>query len=518
MSDWLITLRKHRNYALRERETGYNTNNRDITSPVVYAWGSWCDIDTRTEYGSCCPLTCPVIKHGVIPIDLKMGIKETKEKLDPKTNKVIKPSVKVWDSASGIQSKVTSQLRQERKNFGDIDSCVLQRNLANLDTAFTNFFKHGRGFPRYLRVLNSYEYKTGRVKLSSIRKTYATVYLPGIGNVKFHNSRDLNSIKEIRNCTVKRASGYWFISMLVDISSEIQKPKPLEQVKSVVGIDVGVNKLVACSDGSFVENIRPSTNSKTARRLAIRQRAISRKFTGSNNKKKAYKRLARKQHKLAQKREGYNWQSASKIVKTADSIAREDLNFKNMVKRAKPKHDGFGGYKRNGASAKTGLNKVILDCAWSDLFNKIAWLASKSGKPVFAVNPKNSSRECPKCHHVDPKNRDGEKFLCTNCGHVDHADLKASRTIAKRSGLVFPKNKKKTLPGDSRKVTPSSEPVGGVGFRPIGLAIPLGYQSKVIEARNHACGTQKPQQLILFDIAEYTVSDNRKTKKYGRTS
>lgn len=205
MSDWLITLRKHRNYALRERETGYNTNNRDITSPVVYAWGSWCDIDTRDEYGSCCPLTCPVIKHGVIPIDLKMGIKETKEKLDPKTNKVIKPSVKVWDSASGIQSKVTSQLRQERKNFGDIDSCVLQRNLANLDTAFTNFFKHGRGFPRYLRVLNSYEYKTGRVKLSSIRKTYATVYLPGIGNVKFHKSRDLNSINEIRNCTVKRA-------------------------------------------------------------------------------------------------------------------------------------------------------------------------------------------------------------------------------------------------------------------------------------------------------------------------
>lgn len=29
MSSWLITLRKHRNYALRERETGYNTNNKD---------------------------------------------------------------------------------------------------------------------------------------------------------------------------------------------------------------------------------------------------------------------------------------------------------------------------------------------------------------------------------------------------------------------------------------------------------------------------------------------------------
>lgn len=443
MSEWLVTLRKHRNYSLRERETGYNTNNQNITEPVVYAWGSWCDIDTRIEYGSCCPLTCPVIKHGVIPNDLKIGIKVTKEKLDSKTGKVIKPSVRIWDSASGIQSKVTSQLRQERKNFGDIDSCVLQCNLAKLDTAFTNFFKHGRGFPNYLRILNSYEYKPGRVKLSSIRDTYANAYLPGIGNVKFHNSRDLSLIKEIRTCTIKRDGGYWFISILVDIPGDIQEPKPLEQVKSVVGIDVGINKLVAISDGSFVENIKPSTNKKTARRLAIRQRAASRKVKGSNNQKKAYEKLARQQHKIAQQREGYNWQAASKIVKTADSVAREDLNIKNMVKRAKPKHNGKGGYKRNGASAKTGLNKVILDCGWGDLYSKIAWLAAKSGKPIFVVNPKFSSQECPKCKHVDKSNRDGEKFFCTNCGYAEHADTKASRTIAMRSGVFFPKNYEK---------------------------------------------------------------------------
>ena len=40
MSRGLVTLRKHRNYALRERETGYNTNNQNVDSQVVYAWGS----------------------------------------------------------------------------------------------------------------------------------------------------------------------------------------------------------------------------------------------------------------------------------------------------------------------------------------------------------------------------------------------------------------------------------------------------------------------------------------------
>lgn len=181
MAEWLVTLRKHRNYALRERETGYNTNNQDVTEPIIYAWGSWCDIETHIEYGSCCPLTCPVIKHGVIPLDLKLAVKTTKEKLDSKTGEVIKPSVIAWDSAGGIQSKVTTILRKERNNFASIDSGVLQSNLANLDTAFINFFKHGRGFPNYLRFLNSFEYKQGRTKLVSFKESYGIIYLPGIG-------------------------------------------------------------------------------------------------------------------------------------------------------------------------------------------------------------------------------------------------------------------------------------------------------------------------------------------------
>ena len=484
MSEWLITLRKHRNYALRERETGYNTNNQDADTPINYAWGSFCDLESLMEYGASCPLTCPVVKHGVIPNDLFLALKTSK-------------GVTKWDNSSGIQMKVTTQLRHKHQNFKDIDSDVLQRNIAKLDTGFKNFWKHGRGFPRYLRKLNSFEYKPGRVKLINFGDSYATVYLPGIGNVKMFNSRDLTLIKEIRTCTIKRKADNWYISMLVEIPGEI--PEINAEIKSVVGIDVGVNKLVALSDGSFIENIRVTTNSRTARRLAIRQRAASRKIKGSKNKAKAYQKLAKIQHKLSQKRDGYNWQTASKIVKTADAVGREDLNIKNMVKRAKPKHDGKGGYLRNGASAKTGLNKVILDCAWGDLFNKIAWLAAKLGKTVIPVEPKYSSQECPKCKHIDRKNRSGEKFVCTNCQYTDHADTKASRTVAKKVGLVFPKRVKKTLPADCGKVTPSR------------------YQSVRVETRNHAY-EQLNIQLSLFDLTDYTIADSRKSRKYGRKS
>lgn len=484
MSRWLITLRKHRNYALRQREQGFYTNNSHCDESVVYSWGSYCDLESRVAYGSCCPLTCPVINHGVIPDDLGLALKTSK-------------GVAKWDNASGIQMKVTTKVRHKNSFFADINSDVLERNIAKLDTAFSNFWKHSRGVPKYIKRLDSFEYKPGQVKIILATESYATIYLPGIGNIKMYNSRDLNEIKEIRTCTIKRTGNYWFISMLVEVPEELPEQLLIEDAKSVVGIDVGVNKLVALSDGSFIENIRPATNVKTARRLAMRQRAISRKTKGSKNKVKAYQKLFLTQYKLSQKRNGYHWQSAREIVNIADVVARENLNIKGMVKRAKPKHDGQGGYRRNGASAKAGLNKVILDCGWGDLFNKIAWLALKAGKPVIGVNPKHTSQICPNCGHIYKGNRSGEKFLCTNCGHTDHADTKASREIAKRVGLTFPK---KVLPRDSRKVTP------------VNISTPLG-----VESRNHAF-EQRVEQLSLFDLTDYTVADSRKSKRYGRNS
>ncbi|MDF5732064.1 MAG: transposase [Rhizonema sp. PD38] len=481
LEEWLVTLRKHRNYAFRERTVGFESNNKHNDGSIVYAYGSHCELESRIEYGSCCPLTCPVVKHGVIPHQLKLATKQTKVK-DKLTKEII--AVKTdWDSASGIQMKVTTQLRKSLNNFAAIDSDVLQRNIIKLDKAFSNFFDNGKGYPQFIKRLDSFEYKPGRVLLRDIRKNYASAYLPGIGDVKFHNSRDLSIIQDLRTCTIKREGGNWYISMLVDLTGSLPDIKPLEQCKSIVGIDVGIHKLVALSDGSFIENKHPTTNIRTARRLSMRQRAISRKRKGSKNKIKAIKKLAKQNHKLAQYRNGYSWQAASIIVKTADVVAREDLRIKNMIKRAKPKSDGKGGYKHNGASRKTGLNRVIADAGWGEIFNKIAWLALKAGKPVVEVSAKYSSLECPKCGHIDKKSREGEKYLCVACQYTEHADTKASRITAKRVGLVFP-SKELTLPTDCGKVTLSR------------------YQSIVIETENHAFEVNSPTVGYLRDKAE----------------
>ncbi|BDA69114.1 hypothetical protein CAL7716_032800 [Calothrix sp. PCC 7716] len=88
--------------------------------------------------------------------------------------------------------------------------------------------------------------------------------------------------------------------------------------------------------------------------------------------------------------------------------------------------------------------------------------------------------------------------MCTNCGHTDHADTKASRTIAKKAGLDFPKNNK-SLRADCAKVTAVKRTTDGV------------------VSSNQAFGVSG-MQLSLFDTTVYHSPDKRITKKYGRTS
>ena len=53
---------------------------------------------------------------------------------------------------------------------------------------------------------------------------------------------------------------------------------------------------------------------------------------------------------------------------------------------------------------------------------------------VEPVNCAYNSQECPRCHHVDRRNRDGIRFLCRNCGYRSHADIVAARNALGRSG------------------------------------------------------------------------------------
>ena len=93
-------------------------------------------------------------------------------------------------------------------------------------------------------------------------------------------------------------------------------------------------------------------------------------------------------------------------------------------------------YLKNGQTAKSKLNRLISDAAWGELKDKVKSLTEKLGLHFLEINPKNTSRQCNCCGDIDPDNREGEKFLCVECGNFDDADLNAAKNILEK-GLKF---------------------------------------------------------------------------------
>jgi putative transposase len=217
-------------------------SSSDKTTWILWAY---CDIESRIEYGSYCPLTCSVVKHGVLPdsISLEQSIKFSKPNRETGEIKVS------WDSVGGIQSKRTTQLRSENYFYGRIDSQILQQNLAKLDVAYTGFFKYQRGFPAFRKAsnFNSFQYPPNRCQFtiddsSPKKRFYSHVYLPGIGTMRYLDNREwsIPSDAEIRTVTVKKLADGWYVSILLNTSDILPELADIETVKSAVGIDLGI--------------------------------------------------------------------------------------------------------------------------------------------------------------------------------------------------------------------------------------------------------------------------------------
>ena len=69
----------------------------------------------------------------------------------------------------------------------------------------------------------------------------------------------------------------------------------------------------------------------------------------------------------------------------------------------------------------------------------IEYKAGETGIPVVVVKPHNTSRECPRCHFIDKRNRpERSYFKCVSCGFEGEADFIASLNIRNRAAVSQP--------------------------------------------------------------------------------
>ncbi|MEG4023109.1 transposase [Microcoleus sp. S13C4] len=408
MSHWVDMLRSHYNWCLNDRITHYNQQ---------FIQGNYCEIKTQSEVS---PLTCYVSKNGATGNPWK----DSKTDASGKTKNPRR-------SAGDIQITALPDLKIARPWYSGIDSTVLQQNVKRLDTAYKNFFE-GRGFPKFKNRSNftSFTFVMG-IKIKGNK-----IYSPKLGWMRFYNSRSIPDGFTIKACTVRKRQNGWYVSVRIENKSvPYTIAKSLVDVVKVIGCDLGITKLVHLSDGCQIENPKFSTSKKAKRTLKIRQKRINRKIKGSKNRQKAAKKVGRLHQKIGERRHAYQWKVANKIVsRNVDAIAIENLNISGMKHRCQVKIDEkTGRFLKNGQSRKKGLNRSISDAGWGELILKIEYLAAKQGKVTIKVNPKHSSTECRNCGHIDKSNRDGEKFICVECGYYQHADIGAAKTIRDRA-------------------------------------------------------------------------------------
>src|SRR5699024_4409057 len=144
--------------------------------------------------------------------------------------------------------------------------------------------------------------------------------------IKLH--RDLAGA--IKQATVSfTPTGKYFVSILCDTGKDIpSKPKVTEE--NSVGIDLGISSFLVTSEGEVIDNHKFLRNSID--RLKVLQRRASKKQKGSNNRKKANKRVALLHEKITNQRQDFLHKTSTKLIRENQTICLENLGVSNMMK------------------------------------------------------------------------------------------------------------------------------------------------------------------------------------------
>lgn len=327
-------------------------------------------------------------------------------------------------------------------------SQTLQQTLKNLDRAFQDGFdkkQPGKRMPTFKKkgLSDSFRYPQG----FKIDQAQNAVFLPKIGWVKYRNSRAV--IGEIRNMTVSRRGKHWYISIQTEYEAEIQAHKST----SAIGVDVGIKRFFALSDGKYRKPLSPFKRYQV--KLAKLQRQLAKKVKFSNNWRKQKDKIAKLHERIANARQDFLHKASTEISNNHAAIYVESLRIKNMSASAKGTINEPGGQVRQ----KAGLNRSILDQGWGIFVEQLTYKQQWAGGVLTKVPAHYTSQTCPSCRHVSKDNRKTQsEFACVECGYHNNADTVGAINVLARG-----------LSGDSLW----SSDIAAVKQKPAGAAMSL---------------------------------------------
>lgn len=296
----------------------------------------------------------------------------------------------------------------------DVSKCCAQEALRDLDTAFKNFFRRVKqgetpGFPKF----KSRHKGIGSFRLTgAIKVTSGKIKLPRLGWLRLKEKDYLPQYAHILSATVSEKAGRWFVSL--QVKEETLDP---EQKSEACGVDVGIKQLATLHDGTTFDN--PKALSKLRERLNRAHKSVSRKKKGSQNRKKAGKRLQKLYLRIGNVRKDAIHKATTAITKQYGLIGIEDLNVAGMMKNHK-------------------LANAVSDASFNEFQRQLTYKAEWNGGQIVQADrwfP--SSKTCSSCGTKKETLTLSERvFCCENCGLTIDRDVNAAINL--RNNTVSP--------------------------------------------------------------------------------
>lgn len=315
----------------------------------------------------------------------------------------------------------------------EVGSNVMKQGVKDANISLQNFFRHGKGYPKFKSKKRSKP--SFYVNYESLSRTSSGFRCEKIGVVKTRESLPkIGKNQKYRSPRISFDGKFWYLSVSFET-----KRIDVRLTDDKLGIDLGIKELAVVSnqDGTVVKkyhNINKTYEVKRLeRKLKREQRKFSRKILintshcDDKNRPKYKKELdlcknIQKQKHIIQRlyrrllniRTNYLHQTTTEIVKTKPSrIVLEDLNVSGMMKN---RH----------------LSKALMCQKLYEFRRQIEYKAELYGiEVVIADRFYHSSKTCHVCGNVKKDLKLSDRvYRCDCCGNIIDRDVNASINLA----------------------------------------------------------------------------------------
>ena len=303
----------------------------------------------------------------------------------------------------------------------EVSSKSVKHSIEDACTAFSRFFHHQSGFPRYK--------KKGRsdVKMYFVRNNPKDclcerhrIKIPTLGWVRLKEKGYIPTSKDgyiVKSGTISMKAGRYYVSALVEVTDPVRD----SCFSDGVGIDLGLKNLAILSNGTVYRNINKTARiRKLEKQLRRAQRKLSRKYENLKKGESTQKANIRKQKLKVQKlhqcleniRTDYINKTISEIAKTKPShITVEDLNVSGMMK---DRH----------------LSKAVASQKFYEFRTKLKIKCEEFGIELRIVSrwyP--SSKTCHCCGHIKKDLKLSDRVYRCVCGYTEDRDFNAALNL-----------------------------------------------------------------------------------------